>query len=231
MNVRVQILSLLAVVPLAFGGCADKSTEERCEELESYLNARALVDTTCNMDTDCHVIYVRPDQPIPGRAQPDDLELNAALRSYRSAGCGTMIPFTGSVMAVCEARVFDLDIPDAEGDVAEGVLPERYCTLRGDVPESDVGFDISFDAEETACTCGEETPCTGDQICACECIATSPCAEACGHVFACGEMQSLGLGRSAEACVASCEAQLDARPEIVSCVAGRVCGDFEACLR
>ena len=217
---------LFSIVFFLLFHCSNKTTAERCEELESYLDARSRVESDCEIDSDCQVIYVRPDRPIAGRSGPNDPELRTALQSYRES-CDDLPEFTGVVTAVCEEIPFDLDDPSA---ISEDEELEFHCVLQGDVPELDVGFDVQFDPDAIDCRCDVASECEDDFVCACDCVPISICAEICAKIYTCGELQMNGFGRTGEACVASCETQVSLHPELVECMNESVCGQFQNCL-
>jgi hypothetical protein len=134
------------------------------------------------------------------------------------------------LFAVCvEVR----DVVSASGlDEGSGALLGRQCVLRGDVEVDDGSGDGSGEGSgEQPCAC---SGCSPLEVCAdCSCISVATrCGQACVRAWQCGELESLGLGTSAEQCVRACGAQSEVNPAtsgIAACIADAACDDIGGC--
>lgn len=228
---------VLALVALAASliACTERSDAERCTELEDYLEGAELaLPTECAVDTDCRVVWVRPDRPVASASEVTALGIERVLDEYEST-CEPIPRATGAVYAVCQAQIADRVIDGANREVVTG----RRCVLRGsyEVPDDGSGEGSGAAPDEGSgdipCDCETSADCPGAVCIACACFDPDPCANACASAFACDQLDRMGLGTDGISCVSNCNAALDREPTMsafVSCLTTSACVEIRDCL-
>lgn len=224
--------ALLLLSGAALVACSRPSNSERCADLEEYLEGReSVLFRDCQVDTECQVVWVRPNEPIGAVVGPDDVELQRAIDTYRS-DCAPLPQASGALRAVCEPQIIDEELPD--GSTVE-VITGGLCIVRGDVIVPDVGVDVGPDVQEDTgpCACESDAECTGGQQCFdCACYPTGLCYDACVGAGRCDQLDGLNLGTSIEVCAAQCERALENNPSyqaFAQCLRDAPCVDSELC--
>ncbi len=222
------------------GACDSKTVDERCEEMADYIEGReSLLERDCRVDTDCRVVFVRPDRPLAANSEPGDAELVRVLATYQE-DCQPIPTAISRLTSVCVTRVIDVPHPE---NVGETVLEEigQVCVLRGDyeLPELDAGLDaadVGVDADEDTapCACTDSSGCDAGETCwRCSCVARTLCGDACMNADGCEMLDIMGLGADAATCAANCETALDLEPDsypsFATCLRERACDDMLAC--
>ncbi|MCB9506274.1 MAG: hypothetical protein H6698_00080 [Myxococcales bacterium] len=233
---RVQWTVACLSVIASLSACASKSEEQRCDELEQWIEGReASLGYECATDLDCAVVWVRPDHPLAVNPHTSDVEEQRVLSEYQQT-CGEIPASEGTLAAVCVVQVVQVLDPDNPGQVLD-VESGRACVLRGTYTVPDTGVDTTDDADagEDAADCGCErgSDCGAGEACvACECVPSGDCADACAQVFACDAEDALGVGATPSACVAGCEVAAPDLAGFANCLRGaRGCEALLSCER
>ena len=228
----------VALGALSITACDGKTQDQRCDEILEYLEGREQVlDRHCEVDTDCQVVFVRPDHPIAATRQPDDPALARALATAR-ADCGPIPRAEGSLAAVCLERVIDVPDPtNPQQTIQENI--GRACVLRGqytvpDTGSADVGPDAVDTAPDAPCGCTSDAACASGETChSCVCVPETLCGQACIAADVCGALGSLGLGNAADVCAAGCEASVTDNPAVyqafAQCLRNTGCETIDDC--
>lgn len=237
---RTQHFALAGALAAAlFGIACDRPTREaRCDEMAAYLEGReAILGHDCLVDTDCQVVFVRPDHPIAANDQPADNALDRVLYEY-SEQCAPLPRATGTLQALCVERVIDIVDPNDPFNTIQENLG-RSCVLRGsytvpDAGQADVGSDADDVTPDVPCDCtGDEACATGEFCAACVCVPDTLCGRACAAAEVCGGLESLGLGVDPATCAAACEASIESNPApytaFVSCLLDADCATLDDC--
>lgn len=226
-----RTLWIAATVGLLGAGCGGPGDAARCADLEDWFEGvERELRRDCAVDTDCAVVFVRPDHPIAASQTPDPVGFERARDEFERT-CGGFGTLTGSLVAVCEPLFED----EAGADGAdEQVEVGRTCMLRGafDVDTGDTGVDTGPDVVEPRCDCASDGDCPDGRCVACGCYPATLCGDACAGAAACGASDALGVGASADACVQGCEAALAREPDYqtwATCLGTASCEEIEAC--
>jgi len=226
-----SVLALLAAVVLA--ACGGPEDAERCADLEDWFDGvERELSRDCAVDTDCAVVYVRPDQPIAASQTPDPLGLDRVRDEFAST-CGSFGTVQGALVAVCEP-LYEDEVT-ADGEEVE-VEIGRMCALRGDfevVTDGDAGTDVGDDVvDPEPCGCTSDAECPDGRCVACACYPATLCGDACAHAAECDAVDALGVGADVDSCVLGCEAAIERTSEYTTwatCLATAECVEIEAC--
>lgn len=228
-----RTLFLVAVLMLVIVGCGGPGDSERCDDLEKWFEGvERELSRECAVDTDCAVVYVRPDHPIAASQTPDPVGLDRARDEFAST-CGSFGTVSGSLVAVCEPIMRDeVGADGIEIEVEIG----RTCALRGTFEvetDADAGSDVGADVDEPPpCACASDAECPDGRCVACACYPDTLCGDACAGAASCDAVDALGVGASASACVLGCEAAIERTAEYTTwatCLASASCDEIEAC--
>lgn len=229
---RLSLLISACTFAVSINACSRPSNSERCADIEEYLEGReGVLYRDCEVDTDCQVVWVRPDAPIGAVLPPDDVELRRAIETYRS-DCAPLPQASGTLRAVCEPQIIDEELPD--GSTVE-IITGGLCIVRGDVIVPDVGVVDEPDVEEDTgvCGCTTDSECGGGEQCFdCLCYPTGLCYDACVNAAGCGGLDGLNLGTSVDVCAAQCETAIANEGDFqafAQCLRDASCADYEAC--
>ena len=207
------MIYLAALLLLGVGACSLEK-DQRCDEIDAILVARGeQLPKTCETDTDCMVVEVRPGIPAV-TSQPFDPESVRYLRVEHEMSCGPFERRYRGATPLCE--------PDGA---------TRSCELR--VESIYLDRDASIDTAPVVCECdsvqdcGENTPyCVG-------CICRDDCGVACYRLDECGELQRLGYGRGVDDCTVRCNDLVQRDPTqgnaVVECLSSADCAQMETC--
>lgn len=226
---------LVPAVALLLISCSERSDESRCNELETYLDGAELaLPTECAIDTDCRVVWVRPDRPVAASSEATALGLDRVLDEYQTT-CEEIPRASGSVSAVCQAQIADRVVDGVNREVVTG----RRCVLRGswEIPDDGSGDGSGDSAEgsgdEAPCDCETSADCPGAVCIACACYDVDACSRACGNAWSCDQLDGMGLGVDGFSCITNCQAALDRGTgfgDFVQCLSGSVCVEIRDCL-
>ena len=246
---RRIVPALVAALPLlltALAACDSKDTDERCDELERWLDGReASLGYRCLSDDDCAVVWVRPDRPVAANPHSADPVEQRVLSEFQET-CGVLPVATSRLTAACVERIIEVVDPANPGQTLQRNLGQT-CVLRGDFELPDAGTDAgdgsgdgsgdtSGDAgaetgdDAAACECTNDRACGDRGVCVdCACVPAGLCAEGCRNAFACGAQDDLSLGSSGAACVEGCEAAGTGGTALARCLQASTCDAIESC--
>ncbi len=237
---------LIPLLALVVTSCDNTSREDRCHDMEQYLDGRELdFERACSVDTDCSIVFVRPGNPIAVNGMPpDDPGLERVIAEYE-AQCEPLPRGSGAPFAVCEQRILESADPNDSTQAVFEVL-DQVCVVRGtwEVEPVDAGgpTDVEADTEPDAgegsgtpleCLCASDAECGGDLCINCGCAPAGACADACEAAVACDAVDALQLQTRGDLCVASCEGALERAPEtyeaFIDCLTSSPCSSIATC--
>jgi hypothetical protein len=232
------VLGLAMVLLVGLSSCESPSTTARCDTMAAYLDGRARqFDRSCEVDTDCQIVFVRPGEPLAvNGVQPADDALARTLSEYE-AQCAPLPRGSGSPFAVCEQRILESADPNDPTRAVFEVL-DQVCVVRGtwtvNAPpegEVDAGTDVGSGDPEP-CDCTSDAACATGRCVSCACVPAGPCGDACVQADACDATDALQLATRLDVCAASCEIALEAQgafTRFVDCLNTSSCEQIVTC--